>query len=290
MPLENQLETSRKEIAGLKAARDEHASATLTGQRQTEEALRLSNTQLNQLLEYSPVVLYMLKLDGDKIIPQLVSANVTALLGVTVAETMSHEWWLGQLHPDDRARTINSIAETTWAGASRTEYRLRHKDGHYCWIHDARRLVRNPAGAPTGMVGVWADITERKRAEETVRQTSGRMPGSRKNKVRLELAIIILATVPVYLLAVRYNWFEAATRWILDSEVYQLDEIIFAILFLAAALAVFAFRRWRETESELTHGQQAQAALGLLHDELDRQVRQRTGELDRANQTLRTRP
>jgi two-component system, cell cycle sensor histidine kinase and response regulator CckA len=51
-------------------------------------------------------------------------------------------------------------------------------------------------------------------------------------------------------------------------------------------LLVFGFRRWRESESELTSRQHAQAALGLLHDELDRRVKQRTDELSNTNQAL----
>ena len=64
--------------------------------------------------------------------------------------------------------------------------------------------------------------------------------------------------------------------------------MILSTVFLTAGLLAFGIRRWRETESELTSRQHAQAALGLLHDELDRRVKQRTEELGNANQALRT--
>jgi PAS domain S-box-containing protein len=255
--------------------------------RQADDALRIANAQLGQLLEHSPVVLYMLKLDGDRIVPRLVSENITAMLGFTVAETLSYEWWHGQLHPDDRERAVNSVTETVGTGASRTEYRLRHKDGHYCWIDDARRLIRNAAGEPGEMIGGWTDITERKRAEEVVRQASGNVARDRRNRVRIDLAILVAGTAAIYVLAARFNWFEAVSRWVLAHELAQLDETILATLFLVAGLAVFGFRRWRESESELTSRQQTQAALELLHGELDRRVKQRTGELGSANQALR---
>jgi PAS domain S-box-containing protein len=251
-----------------------------------EESLSVAHAQLGQLLEHSPAVLYALKLNGDKIIPHFVSGNVTTLLGFTVGEVSSHEWWLGQLHPDDRERAVNSRSEAFKAGASRIEYRLRHKDGHYCWVDDSRQVIRDAAGASVELSGVWTDITERKRAEEIVGQASGQVTRDRRKQVGVELAILVTATAMVFALAARFNWFEAVTQWVLANELKQLDETILATIFLVAGLVMFGFRRWRESESELTSRQQTQAALGLLHNELDRRIKQRTAELDKANRAL----
>jgi PAS domain S-box-containing protein len=256
--------------------------------RKADEALRLAHGQLRQLLEQSPAVLYVLKLDGDKVVPHLVSENITALLGFTVSETMSYEWWLTQLHPDDRALAVQGVADTIAAGASRTEYRLRHKEGHYCWVDDARRLICNAAGAPVELIGVWTDITERRRAEDIMRQASGRIIKNRRKKACIELAILAAVTASIYTLATVFDWFEGVTTWFLAHKVEEMDEIILTAIFIAVGLTVFAFRRWRESESELTSRHQAQTALGMLHGELDRRVKQRTAELDQVNQTLRT--
>jgi PAS domain S-box-containing protein len=142
----------------------------VTARKRAEEESRETHKRLQELLEYSPAVLYALKLEGEKIVPYMVSENMTRLLGFTVAESLSHEWWLGQLHPDDRERAVASIAETITNDTSRTEYRLRHKDGSYRWVDDNRRLVRNSANAPAELVGIWADITERRVLEEQLRQ------------------------------------------------------------------------------------------------------------------------
>ncbi len=99
---------------------------------------------------------------------------MTTLLGFTVAETLSYDWWLGQLHPDDREGATNSVTETLRVGASRTEYRLRHKDGHYCWVDDARRLVRDSTGKPIELIGVWTDVSERKRVESVLNESNRR--------------------------------------------------------------------------------------------------------------------
>ena len=143
----------------------------VTERKHAEEQLHEAHGQLRELLDHSPVVLYALTLDGDTVIPRLVSENVTRLLGFQVQETLNAEWWLGQLHPDDRERTHASIQETLTQGVSRTEYRMRHKDGSYRWVDDARRLVRDPKGQPAELVGVWSDITERKRAQDELHES-----------------------------------------------------------------------------------------------------------------------
>ena len=254
--------------------------------RQADETLRIAQSQLGQLLEHSPVVIYLIKLAGGKPIPHLVSDSIVTLLGFTVAEASTHEWWLAQLHPDDQARAVQSVTETMETGASRTEYRLRHKDGRYHWVEDTRRLIRDAVGAPVELIGVWADISEHKRAEEIARQASGDLAQDQRKQARMELAVLVVATAAVFLLAAHFNWFESATRWILQYAADELDEVILTAIFFMVGLGVFAVRRWRETESELTSHHQARAALALLHDELDRQVKQRTAELAATNRTL----
>ena len=77
-------------------------------------------------------------------------------------ETLSYDWWYGQLHAEDRERAVASVQETLKQGLSQTEYRLRHKAGGYRWVQDHRQVVRDSLGHPAELVGVWTDITERK--------------------------------------------------------------------------------------------------------------------------------
>ncbi|HEV2456145.1 MAG TPA: response regulator [Verrucomicrobiae bacterium] len=136
-----------------------------------EEQLQTAHAQMRQLLEHSPAVIYSLKVEGKKLVPKIVSENVTSLLGYTVAEASSHEWWLAQLHRDDRERAIASISETLVDGSSVTNYRLRHKDGGYRWVEDKRRLICGSGEEPDFIVGIWTDITERRRLEAQLLQS-----------------------------------------------------------------------------------------------------------------------
>jgi diguanylate cyclase (GGDEF)-like protein/PAS domain S-box-containing protein len=138
----------------------------------TDEHLQRADLQIEQLIVHSPAVVYRLKVDGERIIPITASSNISQLLGFAVAETLSYEWWDGQLHPEDRDLAIVSIAELLKQDSSRTEYRIRHKDGSYRWIDDSRRLYRDESGQPSEIIGIWVDITERKQSEDEARRSA----------------------------------------------------------------------------------------------------------------------
>ena len=135
-----------------------------------EEELRSAHKHLQHLLAHTPAVLYVFKIEGKNVVPIVVSENVERLLGVTVAESMRYEWWLDSLHPEDRDRATGILAGALKGDGYSMEYRLRHKDGSYHWVEDKNRVVRDAAGEPQQMVGVWTDITERKRGEERLRE------------------------------------------------------------------------------------------------------------------------
>jgi len=146
----------------------------ITVRRRTEEELRNANAQLREFLDHTPVVLYALRIEGESIVPRFASENITRLLGFEEREVLSYEWWLSRLHDDDREGAVASVARTLTEGSDRYEYRMRHKDGPYLWVEDNRRLVRDEEGAPVEIVGVWTDITDRKHAEDELRETERR--------------------------------------------------------------------------------------------------------------------
>ena len=136
--------------------------------RQMEEQLQLTHEQMRRLLAHSSAVIYTLKLEGEKIIPTFVSENIERLLGVTPNEAARYEWRVENLHPEDRERVVETVARQLASDGYSMEYRIRHKDGTYRWIEDNNRVVQDKAGQPPQAVGVWTDITERKKLEEAV--------------------------------------------------------------------------------------------------------------------------
>jgi PAS domain S-box-containing protein len=87
-----------------------------------------------------------------------------------------YEYWENRLHPEDRGRAlalVKDCSEGRTAGYD-SEYRLRHTDGGYRWFLSRGALVRDEAGKPKRLIGVLIDITERKRAEEAMRESEER--------------------------------------------------------------------------------------------------------------------
>ena len=126
--------------------------------------LLATHEELHQLLAHSPAVLYRLRVEGQHIIPEIMSDNMERLLGVTGKDT-HFEWWKENLHPEDRERAMTVLAQGLKGDGYSMVYRIRHKDGTYRWVEDNNRVVRDVYGRSKEMVGVWTDITERKQTE-----------------------------------------------------------------------------------------------------------------------------
>jgi PAS domain S-box-containing protein len=254
---------------------------------QVEEELHATHAQLRQVLEHSPAVIYALKVQGQNLVPYVVSENMIHLLGFTVAEALSYEWWFGRLHPEDRERAVASMSETLALGTSCTEYRIRHKDGSYRWVEDQRRVIRDLANQPKEVAGVWTDITERKRAEEVLCSVSSREVVSRKKRIHRDLAVIFVLTVLVFAGAHQFGLFEKWFVMLSDQRKYPpTDEFFGTFGFVNLALLVFSYRRWRESVNQALSQKNVVESLRILHDELDRRVQQRTAELAKSNTTL----
>jgi two-component system cell cycle sensor histidine kinase/response regulator CckA len=135
-----------------------------------------------------------------------------------------------------------------------------------------------------GAVVMLLDITERKRAEDVVQEASTQAFHSNRQRAGLELAFLLISTSLIYAWACRSHGLDA-----LKARYYeQLDQFIVTMVYFGIGTAIFAFRRWRETESELVARRHGQIALRLLHDELDVRVKQRTKELASLNMSLRS--
>ena len=134
------------------------------------EALRASEQRLQHVLNASTAVTYATRVVGESFTPSWVSENITRMMGHEVADALHPDWWVDQMHPDDRARVFAELPTLMSQGHLTTEYRFRHKDGRYHWVHDAARLQRDARGQATEVFGAWLDITARKDAEQTLHE------------------------------------------------------------------------------------------------------------------------
>ena len=84
--------------------------------------------------------------------------------------------WHGLLHPEDSSAAPDRVTTKFFNGARSfsVEYRLRHKNGHYVWIHSTGLQVFGADGDLERIAGVHLDITERKEFEEAAVESEER--------------------------------------------------------------------------------------------------------------------
>ncbi|MFN8469499.1 MAG: PAS domain-containing protein [Caldilineaceae bacterium] len=81
--------------------------------------------------------------------------------------------WERRLHPADLEPARSLVAAylaAPWPNFEQ-EFRLRHKDGSYRWILARGTAHYDAEGKPLRMLGVHIDLTERKQAEEALRES-----------------------------------------------------------------------------------------------------------------------
>jgi PAS domain S-box-containing protein len=80
------------------------------------------------------------------------------------------------IHPDDRLFVQLAIERAVNEGAPyEAEFRMPQPDGSIRWVRGKGKVLRDEAGNALRMVGLNADITEQKRAQEALRQSEVRL-------------------------------------------------------------------------------------------------------------------
>ncbi|MGE0130785.1 MAG: PAS domain-containing protein [Blastocatellales bacterium] len=144
----------------------------ITERKQTEEALQRANRRFQMAL--GAFEGYVYEYNVREGVSER-SEGFAKLVGFELEEAEPQaDWWFDRIHPEDRDQFMSKV-EKMLAGKSTetaysTEYRVRHKDGHYIDVLDHNLIIRDAEGLPTQVVGVVINITERKRAEEALRE------------------------------------------------------------------------------------------------------------------------
>ena len=127
------------------------------------------------LVEKLPLIVYI---DApDPVSPSLyVSPQTVEVLGYTQEEwASSPDFFVGILHPDDRARVVAETSHMIETGERLlSEYRLRRPDGSFAWVRDEGVLVRDSDGEPLWMQGYIQDITEARQREAELLESNAR--------------------------------------------------------------------------------------------------------------------
>ncbi|BAU10270.1 multi-sensor signal transduction histidine kinase [Leptolyngbya sp. NIES-3755] len=98
-----------------------------------------------------------------------------ALFGFAPTDEITYEVFLNALHPDDRDRTHAAVTRALEEKVEyNIEYRSHWSDGSLHWIAAKGRAFYDAAGQPIRMMGTAQDISDRKQAEQTLRENEQR--------------------------------------------------------------------------------------------------------------------
>ena len=129
--------------------------------------------RLNNLIAHSPAVIYIQRYVEGALQPSFFSDSLQPLLGWTL-DDCGQDALVNWLHPDDRELYFQRTRQLLREGTVRSRYRLRDRQGHYHWLLDEAKLLRDDLGLPTEAVGLWLDISEATQAAEQVKQSEER--------------------------------------------------------------------------------------------------------------------
>jgi len=139
-----------------------------------QNALCESRECLEMAMEAGRLGIWEWRLDTGRITWSPTLERIHGLERGAFASTI--EAYLRGIHPEDRDRVLDhsqqAIRERT---EYRVEYRIIRPDGRIAWLEARGRLVAGPNGQPERMVGVCLDVTDRRQAEEALRDSESRL-------------------------------------------------------------------------------------------------------------------
>ncbi|MEH2175954.1 PAS domain S-box protein [Nostoc sp.] len=144
--------------------------ATLHERQLAEAALRQSEEKFRKFAENTHAVIWIASTDSFRTL--YVNPAYERIWGRSCQSLYDQpDCWLEAIHPDDRDRATQSFEQLLSTKSSSAEYRIVQPDGSIRWIWNRGFAVYDEQGEVDYYGCIAEDITERKLAEESLRQS-----------------------------------------------------------------------------------------------------------------------
>lgn len=141
---------------------------------QTFQAFRQSEARYRNLIETLPVMFYAVE-PNPPYAPIYLSPSFETFGYPLKQWHKNHDMWVKVLHAEDREWVLSEVqAAMNEDRETDFEYRIITRDKKICWVHDRGRFFKDENGDLICWQGIIIDITERKQAEESLKENEER--------------------------------------------------------------------------------------------------------------------
>jgi PAS domain S-box-containing protein len=139
-----------------------------TQRRRADRTPRESEERFRRIVEGVPVMVWTARPDTTL---DYLNSTCAEFTGLPI-EKLLNEGWLDAVHPKDLDRCLGTYGPAIEARVPfLMEYRVRRADGAYRWLLATGVPKYGPDGGFTGYIGCDIDITERRDAEDLIRES-----------------------------------------------------------------------------------------------------------------------
>ncbi|RJO66514.1 MAG: PAS domain S-box protein [Myxococcales bacterium] len=157
----------------------------ITDRKRAEKALRESEQRYRILVENTADIIVLTNLD---LTPVYISPSITRIAGYTVEEAMSLGP-MGILKPESLDRTMKIVQDkfAKWRVSQPQTVMLEveacKKDGTSFWCEVQSQFQRHADGTPFAIISTLRDITDRRTADEALRESERKFRGIAENSM-----------------------------------------------------------------------------------------------------------
>lgn len=217
--------TPEQTIAGVIAV-----SRDISERKRTEQALRKSEQRLRLAQRAGKIGTWEWNLRTGEV---SWSEGIWDLLGLEIdTEEPGVKPWVDFIHPDDRPRIMAGVEKVLAGGREYyDEFRIVRRDNTVIWLASKGQIIRDADGQAERFLGVNIDISERKQAEEVLRESEERFQAFMAHNPAAAWITDADGKI-IYLSPTYVKTFQLSTQDAIGKTVFEVFDIEFATQFL----------------------------------------------------------